>query len=460
MRMRGLIGRMFACMIFAAVMTVMFVLPVFAGGREGLYIDIEYIDASTQNSRFSINELDPDKELLLDIYIDDGKFASGRQPFRQEAYINEYFGIHGEEEKTIIGDTVMGLSIPVPDGYSYVKRTVYFKPLYAENETETEQPAYVRISDEGSYIDYGRYSLATWNEERGTMDVRFGDAGISNLYEYLRSDDEEEAGSLELIMEVYLLKDGDVPYGSDEYEPPVIEDGRFSSPNDVGDGIFEYEVRMTAGSSYTATDFKKEAGDSSYKIKSSKPSVATMTSKGKITVKKAGCTEIRVIKNNRTFNFVVTGVKPKYEHKKVVVNIDRDGDDTGTANVRFDCNMMEVSYTSSRPDVAEVIDERGNVRGLKRGKSVITANVYGKKYKCVVYVYDPELTGKSEIKVGRKTTLKVKHGRGATTDWASSDEEIATVSRKGVVKGHTAGVVTISCRNNGRVLRKSITINQ
>jgi len=471
-RVTGTISKVLAAAVLAAVMTMMFALPVFAGGRSGVYVIVKYYDASTKDDSFDVQVLDPDKQLPLDVYINGVKNYSAKKPFRQDFCRNEYFGVDEPQLSSVSANSVIGLSIPVPDGYSYVKRTVYYKPVHAASPTETEQPAFVRIEktvggEISGYLGYGSHSLATWNEERETEDIRLSDAGITGtLADFLRYETEgyEYYGYLDIEMSVYLLKDGDRPYTDnpeeDEDFAPYIDDGRFSDPSKVDTGLYEYEVKMTAGSSITVPEFKKTAGDRSYKITSSKPKVATMTSKGKLSVKSGGCTEIRVTKDDITYIFTVTGVKPAFQKKKFYINTYSDNDETGYAYAGLECQMMKVTYTSSKPDIVSLIDERGNVKGLKRGKAIITADVYGKKYRCTVYVYDPALIGKDAVKVNKKIKLTVKKGHGKTTDWYSSDESVATVSSKGVVKGVSAGEVTIFCKNNGRTLKKTITVEE
>ncbi len=60
----------------------------------------------------------------------------------------------------------------------------------------------------------------------------------------------------------------------------------------------------------------------------------------------------------------------------------------------------------------------------------------------------PALKKKSvSIEIGRKRTLKLKDNiKGATIKWTSGNNYVATVSKKGVVKGVNKGETKIYCR--------------
>jgi len=450
-------------MLLAAVMTMMFALPVFAGGAGGMWLRIEYVDASTEFTNFDIKTLDPEKKLPVDVYIDNNKFKSEVVPLDQYGHCNEYFVMYGLETASVSANSLVSFSIPVPEGYSYVTRKLYTK--YYEGEGFYADTA-ARIWVSKNIADLITTDhVARWNPENETVGFRMSDCGLPALDEYLSSENED---TLDVRMQVFLLKDGDTAYDpskpSDPTNPeaPVIADTRFSSPQKQSDGSYAYDVITPQGSTFTADEFKKAAGDRTYKIKSSKSSVATMTSKGKFVVKKSGEAVITLTQDGKKYIFNIKSVLPKFPVKKLYLNAGSvSGDATNKEYLAFTTSGLRDSatYTSSNTAVVSV-DGEGNVEALAKGKATITATVYGKKYKCTVYVYDPALNGKDAVKVNKKIKLTVKKGCGKTTDWRSSDESIATVTSKGVVKGVSAGEVTIFCKNNGRLLKKTITVNE
>lgn len=105
--------------------------------------------------------------------------------------------------------------------------------------------------------------------------------------------------------------------------------------------------------------------------------------------------------------------------------------------------LQELTWTSSNPKIASV-DEAGLVTGLKKGTATITAIAAdGSKVKASIKVSvtylakEITITGSSELKAGKKTTLKSAVLPAETVDkkvtWTSSDTSIATVSASGVV---------------------------
>ena len=64
---------------------------------------------------------------------------------------------------------------------------------------------------------------------------------------------------------------------------------------------------------------------------------------------------------------------------------------------------------------------------------------------------------KATITVGKTVTLKVK-GTSAKATWSSSDEEVATVSSKGKVKGVSEGTATIKAKVGSKTYKCKVTV--
>ena len=64
---------------------------------------------------------------------------------------------------------------------------------------------------------------------------------------------------------------------------------------------------------------------------------------------------------------------------------------------------------------------------------------------------------KAEISTGQSVTLKVK-GTKQKPKWTSSNKKIATVSKKGVVTGRSAGNVIIKAKVGGKTLKCKVTV--
>lgn len=111
-------------------------------------------------------------------------------------------------------------------------------------------------------------------------------------------------------------------------------------------------------------------------------------------------------------------------------------------------NVPGAKYKSSKKNIAK-IDGSGNVKGLKKGKSKITAVYDGVTYSCAVKVVNkPVLKGVKSLKVKKTAKFKVKDGSGPIS-WMSSNPSVATVDGNGKVKAIKKGSTTITAIRNG-----------
>lgn len=111
--------------------------------------------------------------------------------------------------------------------------------------------------------------------------------------------------------------------------------------------------------------------------------------------------------------------------------------------------QLKVSGTSQKPKWTTsnakiaTVNDKGVVKGKSKGTAKITAKVGKKKLTCKVTVDKPKLEGGiyATVGVGKSITLKASGTKGKA-EWLTSDNNIATVSQSGVVRGIKAG----SCR--------------
>ena len=229
----------------------------------------------------------------------------------------------------------------------------------------------------------------------------------------------------------------------------------------LGNGLFLHVTVEPKNSSSTLT------------WTSSNPKVATVV-RGTVNAKSKGTTTITV----KTFNGIKDSVKIKVIdpvpteitlNKKVSkLNV---GDTLRlTATVKPDnAKDKTVSWSTSDKKVATVT-KNGLVVAKKKGTATITAKTSnGIKAKCKITVVIPEPTSiqivKTKTTVKVKKTLKLKtvlspaHAESKLT-WSSSNTSIATVNKKGEVKGKKKGTVTITVKTaNGKKDSIQITVN-
>lgn len=178
---------------------------------------------------------------------------------------------------------------------------------------------------------------------------------------------------------------------------------------------------------------------------SSKKSVATVTSKGKVTAKKAGKATITAKVGSKKYTCVVT-VKKKVAVKSVTVSfVSQDGTKKietstdkyypmnkgyssalGATVLPSNATSKKVTWTSSDPSVVEV-SEDGKLKALELGTATITAKAGSKKGTVNITVRDPGV--KSNSSLISKLAPSSEEGKGAEAEKtagenAKSDEEM------------------------------------
>ncbi|MBP5655375.1 MAG: S-layer homology domain-containing protein [Clostridiales bacterium] len=123
------------------------------------------------------------------------------------------------------------------------------------------------------------------------------------------------------------------------------------------------------------------------------------------------------------------------------------------------------TWTSSNPAVATISSD-GKVTAVGQGTTTITATAAGKSVSVKFDVKPPVVLGEKNVSVvcGKTHTVKAEvYDKGL--NWISSDPKIATVSSSGVIKGVSAGHVTITAVSSGgykvslpvRIMYKDVT---
>ena len=234
------------------------------------------------------------------------------------------------------------------------------------------------------------------------------------------------------------------------------------------DGQSVTEVVIFQGKSATLTCSIEEAS-SSKKAKvawsSSDKTIATV-SQGKITGKSAGTAIITCTATladgteisrsiQATVEIGVTALKAKT--KAVTVNVGETAEAVDVTIAPDDATCQTIVWSSADETIAAV-DEKGQITGIKVGKTKITAtsgeNVAKPKSVAIpVTVLQPVQTvsfGTTEAEIAKGKTLKLtasvfpEDSSNKKLTWTSADTKIATVAN-GVVTAKSAGTTTITC---------------
>ncbi len=201
----------------------------------------------------------------------------------------------------------------------------------------------------------------------------------------------------------------------------------------------------------------------SVKYSSSKKSVATVDSKGKIKAKAAGTATITVTSKSNSKVKATCKVTVKQPVKEIRISKNVLAVQKGkTVNIKAtvkpkNASNKKLKYKTSNKKIATV-NSKGKVKGIKNGTVTITvtaADGSKKKATCKVGVYTAKIKkatvspSKKTLNVGKTVTLKTKiksPSKGAVNlfTWTSSNKKVASVDAKGKVKALKAGTATIT----------------
>lgn len=200
----------------------------------------------------------------------------------------------------------------------------------------------------------------------------------------------------------------------------------------------------------------------SVKYSTSKKSVATVDSKGKIKAKAAGTATITVTSKSNSKVKATCKVTVKQPVKEIRISKNVLAVQKGkTVNIKAtvkpkNASNKKLKYKTSNKKIATV-NSKGKVKGIKNGTVTITvtaADGSKKKATCKVGVYTAKIKkatvspSKKTLNVGQTVTLKTKiksPSKGAVNlfTWTSSNKKVASVDAKGKVKALKAGTATI-----------------
>ena len=190
---------------------------------------------------------------------------------------------------------------------------------------------------------------------------------------------------------------------------------------------------------------------------SSNPLIATVSSNGVVTGKKAGTVTITAKAFGKSVAKTIKVVEPSL---KVTgsTSLYRGKTTTLKATTSY---STKVTWTSSKPSIATV-SSNGVVTGKKAGTVTITAKAFGKSVTKTIKVVEPSLkvTGSTSLYRGKTTTLKATTSYSTKVTWKSSNSSIATVNSTGVVTGKKAGTVYIYANAYGKSVKYKLTIKE
>ncbi len=179
---------------------------------------------------------------------------------------------------------------------------------------------------------------------------------------------------------------------------------------------------------------------------SSNKKIVAISKKGVLTVKKMPKDNAAIVitetTSKKSINVHIS--QPKFNENKLKLNAGVKNSSLGFVKD----SHLAVQYASSDPDVATV-SENGTISCLAKGKTTVTAYVNGKAYNCKVTVNEdknnPVTVKVLHMNQNGKKTLSIYGVSNKKISWTSSNENMASVNKKGKVKaGTTPGTVSIN----------------
>jgi uncharacterized repeat protein (TIGR02543 family) len=116
-----------------------------------------------------------------------------------------------------------------------------------------------------------------------------------------------------------------------------------------------------------------------------------------------------------------------------------------------------VKWSSSKKSVATV-SSNGTVKAKKKGKTVITAQYGGKKYKSTISVEAPKLSkSKVSMTLGDTTTVKL-NGTSFKTTYSSGNTKVVKIDNNGKITAVGTGSTKVKAKANGKTYVCKVTV--
>lgn len=201
---------------------------------------------------------------------------------------------------------------------------------------------------------------------------------------------------------------------------------------------------------------------------SSNSKIATVTSSGSVKAVSSGTATITAKDSNSGKT-----VKCTVKVNKVVLKSIKLSESSKTLTTGSSYTLKPVinpsngvlKYSTSNKSVATVTS-KGVVKAVKEGTTKVTvADANGSKKSVVTVRVNDKLTISAiykNLEVGKTLTLKANTTSGGKFTWSSSNKKVATVTSGGVVKGISAGTVTITAKDNktGKAVKCTVKVNK
>lgn len=195
------------------------------------------------------------------------------------------------------------------------------------------------------------------------------------------------------------------------------------------------------------------------KWETSNAAVATVAN-GHIWTMSPGKATLKATSNGQTVKCVVTVKKrvPRLDQTKVTLLTDQKV----VLNILDKANPEDVVQWSSNKKKIASVNEFGEVTGLKKGKTVITAKIGKKKYKATVTVKKRQIKinpAKTTIEKNQHIFLQLLNKKDEDQAvWTTSNDKVVIVAQSGEIAGVKPGKATITAQVGKQKAKAEITV--
>ena len=232
-----------------------------------------------------------------------------------------------------------------------------------------------------------------------------------------------------------------------------------NTTTNIGEDVIELKTKGTYQKHTLGLQI--EGRKNTVKWTSSDKTIATVTSKGMVTGKKAGevtvTAEANGVKDSVTVKVADYRPGVKLNHQEYVLYTNKGN--TVTLKATVDGPVKKAVWESSEPQVATVTN--GKVKALQAGQTVITATANGITQDCVITVKESEVlleTGSILLTTGETAELPSDIvGNSQKATYKTTDAKVVSV-KNGILTAKKAGKAEVKVSANGATAICQVTV--